>query len=130
MGIWIITSGLFTVAPILNPIQVLHCSFDSQDGSKSYVCLWHVWSNLNQIEGSSHSMNIPLLASCVYCCTKNHKLKTCTYCFIQMMYRFCNDVHILVSVPWINSEDLSIVCRNKAPFIIQSCLFFVFTVVL
>lgn len=25
------TSGLFTVAPILNPIQVLHCSFDSQD---------------------------------------------------------------------------------------------------
>lgn len=41
---------------------------------------------VNQIKGSNHSMNILLFASCVCCCTDNHKLNTCTYCFIQRMY--------------------------------------------
>lgn len=55
---------------------------------------------VNQIKGSIHSMNIFIFFACVSCCTNDHKLNTCTYCFIQMTYCFCNDVQILVSMPW------------------------------
>lgn len=50
----------------------------------------------NQIKGSNHSMNIPLLLH-VFAVVQ---LNTCTYCFIQMMYCFCNYVHTLLSMPW------------------------------
>lgn len=64
--------------------------------------LQSMWSHVKWTrKGSNHSMFIiPLISSCVCRCTENHNLNTCIYCFIQMTYCFCNDVHILVSMPW------------------------------
>lgn len=42
-------------------------------------------------------MNIPPFLLHVFAVVQ---LNTCTYCFIQMMYCFCNYVHILLSMPW------------------------------